>query len=382
FAPNEAKYKFYIIDEAHQITKDAFDALLKTFEEPPGHVIFVLATTDPNKVPPTILSRCQRFDFRRLSLADLRAGLSEVCASEEVTAEPAALDLLARAAEGSSRDSLSLLDQAIAFCGPHITEEQVRTMLGMASSETIDRLVDALLQRDAKAGLTTINQAIDAGVDPRGLNRELVEYLRRLLLMQVNGAIAETIDASQEELDVLRTQLGEVSTEALIRQIKTFSDADYAFRNAAQAQLPLEIALLEAIRLAVTSSGVPGAAGSANVELRTTGPAPAPARPAAFRSDGQEASAPAARAIKETAAPLALSPAAASQTPEKAHTDDAPPAPEPSSESEARTPAAAPKRSGAEPGEAGAVVVGSSAADALFESIVAKWPRVLEIVRD
>ncbi len=174
FAPNEAQYKFYIIDEAHQITKDAFDALLKTFEEPPEHVIFVLATTDPNKIPPTILSRCQSFAFRRLSIGDIRAGLVDVCASEGVQAEPAALDVLARAAEGGSRDSLSMLDQAIAFSGSNVTEAAVRSMLGMASSETIDRLAEALLSRDAKAGLMVINEAADSGVDPRGLNRELV----------------------------------------------------------------------------------------------------------------------------------------------------------------------------------------------------------------
>src|SRR5438876_2279218 len=120
FAPNEAKFKFYIIDEAHQITRDAFDALLKTFEEPPAHVIFVLATTDPNKVPATILSRCQRFDFRRISVADIRASLTDICAAEAIEAEPAALEVIARAADGSSRDSQSLLDQAIAFCGSEI----------------------------------------------------------------------------------------------------------------------------------------------------------------------------------------------------------------------------------------------------------------------
>ncbi len=247
FAPNEARYKFYIIDEAHQITRDAFDALLKTFEEPPAHVIFVLATTDPNKVPATILSRCQRFDFRRLSVADIRASLSDICAAEGIDAESAALEMLARAADGSSRDSQSLLDQAIAFCGATITLAGVRNMLGLASAETVERLVAALLDGNARTGLQLINEAADAGVDPRGLNRELVEHLRALLLLKVSSDTAATLDVAPEALPRLREQADGLSASDLVRKIKIFSDADYGFRFASQAQLPLELAFLSAL---------------------------------------------------------------------------------------------------------------------------------------
>ncbi|HEX6510780.1 MAG TPA: DNA polymerase III subunit gamma/tau, partial [Chloroflexota bacterium] len=257
FAPNEAKYKFYIIDEAHQITKDAFDALLKTFEEPPAHVIFVLATTDPQKVPPTILSRCQRFDFRRISVADIRASLTDICAAEGIDADPAALEVLARAADGSSRDSQSLLDQAIAFCGTTITLAGVRSMLGLASADTIERLSAALLDGDPRTGLELINQATDAGVDPRGLNRELVERLRSLLLLKVSGDTAATLDVAPEELPVLRERAATSSAPLLVRQIKIFSEADYGFRSALQAQLPLELAFLQAIE-ASPSPAAPG----------------------------------------------------------------------------------------------------------------------------
>lgn len=244
------RYKFYILDEAHQMTKDAFDALLKTLEEPPPRVVFVLATTDAAKLPPTVLSRCQRFDFRRISVADIRASLTDICAAEEINAEPAALEVLAREADGSSRDSQSLLDQAIAFCGPTITLEGVRSMLGLASSGAIADLAVALLASDARTGLEVINQATDAGVDPRGLNRELVEHLRSLLLLKVSSDTAATLDVAPEALPALREQAAALSAATLVRQIKIFSEADYGFRSALQAQLPLELAFLQAIEVA------------------------------------------------------------------------------------------------------------------------------------
>ena len=276
FAPNEARYKFYIIDEAHQITKDAFDALLKTFEEPPPHVIFVLATTDPNKVPPTILSRCQRFDFRRISVADIRASLTDISAAEGIQAEPAALEVLARAADGSSRDSQSLLDQAIAFCGTTITLAGVRSMLGLASAETIDRLAAALLAGDARTGLDLINEATDAGVDPRGLNRELVEHLRSLLLLKVSSDTAATLDVAPEALPALREQAASLSASILVRQIKIFSEADYGFRSALQAQLPLELAFLQAIEAAHLPSPVAAREGPGEGLRRQAMEAPSP----------------------------------------------------------------------------------------------------------
>lgn len=293
FAPNEAKYKFYIIDEAHQITKDAFDALLKTFEEPPPHVIFVLATTDPNKVPPTILSRCQRFDFRRISVADIRASLTDICAAEAIQAEPAALEMLARAADGSSRDSQSLLDQAIAFCGTSVTLAGVRSMLGLASADTIEQLAEALLQGDAPSGLELINAATDAGVDPRGLNRELVEHLRNLLLLKVSAASAPTLDVAPETLPSLRERAAGLSAATLVRQIKIFSEADYGFRVALQPQLPLELAFLEAIAAAMAVDAV----------APSPPPAPRPAPPNPVRD------APPARPV--TAAPSRVAPAPA-----------------------------------------------------------------------
>src|SRR5207248_7274720 len=158
-----------------------------------------------------------------------RASLTDICAAEGIEAEPAALEVIARAADGSSRDSQSLLDQAIAFCGSAITLAGVRTMLGLASADTIESLATALLDGDARAGLELINQATDAGVDPRGLNRELVEYMRALLLLKVGSEETATLDVAPEALPALRDRAATLSAPNLVRQIKIFSEADFGF---------------------------------------------------------------------------------------------------------------------------------------------------------
>jgi DNA polymerase-3 subunit gamma/tau len=354
FAPNEARYKVYIIDEAHQITKDAFDALLKTFEEPPAHVIFVLATTDPNKVPVTILSRCQRLDFRRHSVLDLRADLARICGLEGIEADPAALEVIARAADGSSRDSLSLLDQAIAFSGTQISLEAVRGMLGLASAETIESLAAALLEGDAGTGLELINQAADAGVDARSLNRELVEHLRTLLLLKVSSENAASLDVAAERLPALREQAASLSGPVLVRQIKILSEADFGFRSAVQAQLPLELAFLQAIETARAAEAVPAAepatqaraaapnpfafgTGAGPTRRPTRAPTPEPGR-------SQTAPAEQANASAETPARPASPPAAAGASTTPRESAASMPAPQPSpAESAAREPAASPQ---------------------------------------
>jgi DNA polymerase-3 subunit gamma/tau len=291
-------------------------------------VIFVLATTDAAKLPPTVLSRCQRFDFRRISVADIRASLSDICAAEGIEAEPAALEVLARAADGSSRDSQSLLDQAIAFCGSAITLAAVRSMLGLASADAIDRLAAALLAGDARTGLELINEATDAGVDPRGLNRELVEHLRSLLLLKVSSDTAATLDVAPEALPALREQAATLSAATLVRQIKIFSEADYGFRSTLQAQLPLELAFLQAIDVGASSPAAaspappsPAAAGEGRGEgTRAPGrvapaavedhPHPSPLPPA---GEGTQADRPLPPAGEET--PLAMAEAKAEWQP-------------------------------------------------------------------
>jgi DNA polymerase-3 subunit gamma/tau len=244
FRPGEARYKIYIIDEVHMLTSEAFNALLKTLEEPPPHVIFVLATTEPHKIPPTVLSRCQRFDFRRIPLADIINRLSYIVGQEGLMVEPAALELIARQATGSLRDAISLLDQMVAYGGEIITLAQVQAVLGVAASQTVAELVDYLARRNIAAGLETINRAINEGSDPRQLARETVEYLRGLMLLQV-GDGARLLNLPGEVLTRMQSQAGAFSRQRLLGALRRFNQAGLDLKVGFFPQLQLEIAFVE-----------------------------------------------------------------------------------------------------------------------------------------
>ncbi|MEE9583241.1 MAG: DNA polymerase III subunit gamma/tau, partial [Dehalococcoidales bacterium] len=192
YAPNQARYKVYIIDEVHMLTTSASNALLKTLEEPPPSVIFILATTEAHKVLPTILSRCQRFDFRRVSQKDMALKLGRICSSEGIKIEPEALRLIARSAAGSLRDAENLLQQLATYYGSDVGLSQAQAMLGITGDERARELVGQIMDSDIAAGLKTINAVSNDGVDLKQFNRELVAYLRGLLLIK-NGC--------QKELD-------------------------------------------------------------------------------------------------------------------------------------------------------------------------------------
>lgn len=245
FRPNEARYKVYVIDESHQLTNEAFNALLKTLEEPPPHVIFVLATTEPHKIPATILSRCQRFDFRRASLEDLRQKLHRICEAEGIAIEETALELIARSAAGSFRDAESLLDQLASYGDDKITLAQVQAVLGTVSSQAVGKLVDHLVKRDVAGGLDLINRVVDDGIDPRQLNRELVEYLRGLLLIKAGNG-ANLLNVTAEVLAEMENQARQLSTQTLLRMVRLFHQASLDLKASLQPQLPLELAFIEA----------------------------------------------------------------------------------------------------------------------------------------
>jgi DNA polymerase-3 subunit gamma/tau len=247
FRPNELKYRVYIIDEVHMLSTAAFNALLKTLEEPPPHVIFVLATTEVHKVPATILSRCQRFDFRRLTLAELTGKLRRICDAENIAIEPPALELIARTATGSFRDAESILDQLAAFSGDQVTLDQVQAMLGTAGGQAVVDLVDCLLRRDTAAGLLLINRVIDEGVDPRQFVRQLLDHLRGLLLVQTGGE--KLLNTTQDLVAQIDAQASQISTQQLLSVIKLFTGAANQMKAGLQPQLPLELALVEAILL-------------------------------------------------------------------------------------------------------------------------------------
>ncbi|TAK33025.1 MAG: DNA polymerase III subunit gamma/tau [Chloroflexota bacterium] len=241
FSPNEARRKFYIIDEVHMLTSEAFNALLKTLEEPPPHAMFVLATTEAHKVPATIASRCQRFDFRRIPLAASVGRLRQIAEAEGFQVEPAALEILAKNASGSLRDAENLLDQLVAYFGREITVAQVHGLLGITGDQRVRELARAALNKDVTAGLRLIAAVAADGVDLRQFNRELIEFLRGVLLTNLQAA--DLLDMSQETLAEMRQLAQDSSPTELVRAIKLFGQADV--RNEVQASLPLELALVE-----------------------------------------------------------------------------------------------------------------------------------------
>ena len=202
YAPNQARYKVYIIDEVHMLSNSASNALLKTLEEPPPHVIFILATTEAHKILPTIMSRCQRFDFRRLAQADVIANLTRICQTEGIQIETEAMRLIARSATGSMRDAVNLLEQLMTYYGSEIGLHQVQATLGITGDWRAKELVKHIINNDISAGMATINSVNSDGLDLRQFNRELVEYLHALLLIKTGAS--EAVDFTAEDIAELK----------------------------------------------------------------------------------------------------------------------------------------------------------------------------------
>jgi DNA polymerase-3 subunit gamma/tau len=242
FTPNQGQYKVYIIDEVHMLSKEAFNAILKTLEEPPAHAIFILATTEIHKIPATVLSRCQRHEFRRVPVDDITGQLKRIAESEKLHAEPEALTLIARQSAGGMRDAISLLDQ-MASTGKEITLGLTQSVLGTATSQTVIALVGAVLERDPAAGMDAIHTALDAGSDPRLLARQVVDYLRALLLIQMGNNSQTDLAAD------IRVQADKharaFSAVDVLYMIKSFNAAATDLRGGWQPSLPLELALAE-----------------------------------------------------------------------------------------------------------------------------------------
>jgi len=241
YAPNQARYKVYIIDEVHMLTKEASNALLKTLEEPPPHIIFILATTEAHKVLPTVLSRCQRFDFRRISQVDVVTKLTRIGSTEGIHIEPEALRLIAKAATGSLRDAENLLEQLTTYYGTEIELQQVQTILGITGDWRAKELVRHIINNDVSAGVTTINSVNSDGLDLRQFNRELVEYLRGLLLIKTGSA--EAIDLPTEDITELKDLAARASLPQILKAVKLFGQLELGFDN--YSTLPLELALVD-----------------------------------------------------------------------------------------------------------------------------------------
>ena len=244
FAPNQGRYKVYIVDEVHMLSTAAFNALLKTLEEPPAHAMFVLATTEEHKVPLTIKSRCQQFNFRLLTIAEITQRLEWLAGKESLTIEPAALDLIARQGAGSLRDSESLLDQLIVAPGDTITLERAQMVLGTASNAAVITLTDAWLNADGAEGLRIIHNALASGADARQFCRQIVAHLRQMLLLQAAGADL-ALEITTDHKNALLAQAQRAPRQQLIAAIKRFNDAALHPASSWQPQLPLELAFIE-----------------------------------------------------------------------------------------------------------------------------------------
>ncbi|MDD5605273.1 MAG: DNA polymerase III subunit gamma/tau [Dehalococcoidales bacterium] len=239
YSPAECRFKVYIIDEVHMLSTAASNALLKTLEEPPPRVIFILATTESHKILPTIHSRCQRFDFRRLTYKDISIKLETICEKEGLTIQPEALKMIARSATGSLRDAENTLEQLSAYYGNEITDLQVRGLLGDSGNVYASRVVECIVNRDTREGLLTISQAEAEGVSLKQFNREITAYLRGLLL--VKSGCAELVDFTPAETDQIKKLAIKTSTETLVNAARLFGEIKFDD----QSTLPLELALLD-----------------------------------------------------------------------------------------------------------------------------------------
>lgn len=283
FTPGEGRYKVYIIDEVHRFTGNAFDALLKTLEEPPDHAIFVLATTEIDKVPQTIKSRCLQFEFRRVSLVEVADRLEAITQAEGLEIERPALELIARQGTGSVRDSISLLDQIVSDPEEVITLEIARRILGTASMQAVKDLVEALVKKDVAHGLHIINEAVDSGSDPRQFGQQIVEHLRSVLLAQT--ASTELVEASAEDHAIFTRQAGAFERHSLLAAIRAFNEAVNDNRTGWQPQLSLELALIDSlqappqqtvvVQTQPSTTGVPPPASQPQVEATAAGSPPA-----------------------------------------------------------------------------------------------------------
>jgi DNA polymerase-3 subunit gamma/tau len=244
FLPSEGRLKVYIIDEVHMLSPAAFNALLKTLEEPPPHAMFVLATTEEHKVPLTIKSRCQQFNFRLFTDAEIKGRLEWLAEKESLEIAPDAASLIARQAGGSLRDAESLLDQLMVAPGDVLTSERVRSILGTATDAAVATLTDAWLNGDGAKGLDVIHEALASGTDARQFCRQMVAYLRRLLLLQAAGPNI-VLDGPADRNEEMSEQAQQAPRKILIEAIKHFNDAALTPSRSWQPQLPLELAFIQ-----------------------------------------------------------------------------------------------------------------------------------------
>lgn len=249
YPPTEGKYRVYIIDEVHMLSTGAFNALLKTLEEPPSYVIFILATTEVHKIPITVLSRCQRYDFKRITIDTISARLKELADAEQIQVEDKALRYIAKAADGSMRDALSLLDQCVAFhYGSLLTYDNVLEVLGAVDSGVFSELLRAVISKETAVCIKKLEEMVIQGRELGQFVTDFIWYLRNLLVLKTADAPEEMLDMSEDNLNLLREEAGMIEGETLMRYIRIFSELSNQLRYASQKRVLIELALIKLTR--------------------------------------------------------------------------------------------------------------------------------------
>ena len=376
-APARARRRLFVIDECHMLTPQAWNAFLKTVEEPPGHVLFVFATTEPHKVPETILSRTQRFDFKRVSAAVLSEHLAYIGRMEDVTFEAGAVELIVRAGDGSVRDSLSVLEQVIAFTGPEVTLRGVIDVLGAVPQELLVETADLIAAGDVPGVCALVGRLGDAGVDLRQFARDAVGHLRNLFLLQV-APDANLVETTNENLATLQAQAGRLGRVELLRAVELLAECQAQMRRG-NTRLPLEMALIKSAM--PEASGDPAALGARidRLERRagvSDAPMSAPSPPETVAAPAAPAPAPVPAAPEVIAAPAPPAPEPAPKAAVERATDA--PAGEPATEvpaadvAEATPPAEEPDAPGA----------AASGGEVDLELVQRSWDAILESVKE
>ena len=374
YAPSQLKVKFYIVDEAHQITGAAANAFLKTLEEPPAHTRFVLATTDPEELLPTIVSRCQRFDFRRIGSDAMVGRLRDVAGRDQIAIDDDALQIVARHANGSLRDGLGLLDQLALLdanaASASVTADDVRALLGLSRLDRVAGIVRGIADRDVATALSVVNDAIEQGEDPRQLNRQLVALLRQLLHRRA-GATSDLDDATATLADRFElTQLADLARQ--------FGEIDFSIRHAPYPALPLEVAVVDAC-LGEPAPRRTGAAPAASSDVSAAN-GPRPARPSPPSDDAER---PATTRLRDRVRGTPGSAPNSAPTPRIA--DEAPPASEPSAVEARPVPAPAmPPGNPARPDSGTPLptpATGNGTEGITVEQLAELWPRIRQDVK-
>ncbi|MCH5138332.1 DNA polymerase III subunit gamma/tau [Clostridiaceae bacterium UIB06] len=254
YPPQEGKYKVYIMDEVHMLTQEAVNAFLKTLEEPPSNVIFILATTDPQKLPITILSRCQKFDFRRIKSSSVFDRLSNIVKDQGVFADDKSLNLISRMCDGAMRDALSILDQAISMGEGKVEYSGVVTMLGLVSNENLLKLTESIIERNVEVSMRTIDDIVFSGKDIYTFIRDMITHMRNILMVKVSQNPEEILDMSEENINFIKDQAQKIRIEEIMRNIRILQDAEEQSKWTKQSRIYLELAVIKMCKIEYDTS--------------------------------------------------------------------------------------------------------------------------------